>query len=113
MRDDTRDAAKEVRRCQRLASQIWTQVRTAAKQTRFTDPPALRSVKYAVDRALGSGVVWRDIEQALREHGKDPYTRSPWFLDVWAAQIKTARENAETAALPVGEQLARMRAARR
>lgn len=109
---DATEVAKEIRRAQREAAVLWTRTRAEAKQTRFTDPGALRSVKYAVARVWGL-VDWRDITAAIAEHAKDPYTRSPWFLDAWAQQAKSKRETAIALEIPIADKLAALRAARR
>lgn len=103
--------AQELKRVKREARALWQQVRTAAGHPRFTDPPALRSIDYAIDRCY-PGVEWRDLESAIRTNGALEFCRSPWFLDSWARAAKADRERVVLSTLDLDAQERALRAAR-
>lgn len=102
----------EIKAGRKIARALWLQIRERNGLTRFTDPPALRGLEVAVERVWGD-VQFRDIEAAIRKYGADRYAKSPWYLDTWAQQERTAREERERTSAPVDVQIAAMRAARR
>lgn len=101
----------EMREAKRRAKALWLDLRRASHLVRFTDPAALRSIGFAVERSWRE-VRWCDIESAITAHAAMPFSKSPWLLDAWARQAKLERETREFAAMPVDDQLAAIRAAR-
>lgn len=96
-------SASELRKAQREAADLWRTKRLEAKLPRFTDPQALRSVKYAVERCFGD-VSWFDICRAIEKHATDPYSKSPWLLDVWARDEQQDRQRVTFGDLSLDEQ---------
>ena len=102
-RTAVQDAQRELRKAQREAADLWRTKRLEARLPRFTDPAALRSVKYAVERCFGA-VSWFHICRAIEKHAADPFSKSPWMLDVWARDEKAEHERVSFEDLPLDEQ---------
>ena len=85
--------AQELRAMQREAKVLWLQVRAKAGIKQFTDPAALRTLRYAVERAFPCE--WRDLEAAIKKQASTSFCRSPWYLDQAIRLARADREELE------------------
>ncbi len=99
-----RAVKREIKQMSRAAAELWRTTRAEALLTRYTDPAALRAVRYAVERAYPCS--WLDVETAIRSHGSLEFTKAPWHLDQWIAEARAARER--TMVRPLDEQVRRL-----
>lgn len=109
---DMKAEARELRKVQTAAKNLWLEVRLRARRAasapedvarlaHFTDPAALKTLRIAVSRAWPCS--WLDLEDSIREHAVLPFTQSPWYLDTWIAQARSLREALVVAPLTVQE----------